>query len=52
MRGAVKTAVWSMIFKSTTCVPAAGWELMPRRISLRYAQLVIELGIFIAKHKR
>ena len=52
MAGAAKTAAQRKIFKSTISARAAGWEMMPRRISLRYAQVVIELGIFIAKHKR
>ena len=52
MDGAVKTAVWRMIFRSTTCVPAAGWGMTRNKISLRYVLAVTEPDMFIAKHHR
>jgi hypothetical protein len=52
MGGAAKTAAEREIFRSTITALAADWEMMPNRISLRYAQGVAGPDIFIAKQHR
>jgi hypothetical protein len=48
MGGVAKIAAEHEIFKSTTSARAAGWEMMPKRISLRYARVVTIQGTIIA----
>jgi len=52
MDGAARTAAQHKIFRSTTSARAAGWGMMPKRISLPSAQPVTEPSIFTAKHHR
>ena len=52
MGDAVRTAAQHKIFRFTTSARAAGWEMMSKRISLRYAQGVTGPEIFIAKHHK
>jgi len=51
-RGAAKTAARRKIFRSITSARAAGWGMMPKRISLRSARAVTELDISIAKQHK
>jgi hypothetical protein len=48
MDGVAKTAAQPKIFRSTIFAPAAGWEMMPKRISLRYARVVTIQGTIVA----
>ena len=52
MGGAAKTAARRKIFKSTTSAPAAGWGMMPKRISSRCVPAVIESGTSIGMRRR
>jgi hypothetical protein len=52
MGGAAKIAVRREIFKSTTSVHAAEWEMMPKRTSLRSARAVTERDILIVEYNR